>query len=160
MKFFCSIVLIQRLFRQRRIKKFISDFISPRSNQICSLTGQFSKEAQQTCRLDITATTEEQTCELIKKYHNLSFEKKKTIKEQEIHSTEINSPDKKVNLKDLELSEELSPHNETKMINFVECLRDITFFRPPKNKGKTKSKVNVFNLQESLSEKCLMQSFY
>lgn len=46
------------------------------------------------------------------------------------------------------------------MIDFVGCLRDITFFKPVKNKGKIKSRVNVFNIQESFSEKCLMQSFY
>lgn len=56
MKFFCSIVLIQRLWRQRRIKKFINDFISPRSNPDYSITGFLSRE-QNGCRLDLTCTT-------------------------------------------------------------------------------------------------------
>lgn len=44
------------------------------------------------------------------------------------------------------------------MIQFVECLRDIKFQKISKTKNH--SKINVFNLQQSLSEKCLMQSFY
>lgn len=44
------------------------------------------------------------------------------------------------------------------MIKLVECLRDISFFKPTKNEKP--SKINVFSLQESLSEKCLMQQFY
>jgi hypothetical protein len=61
-------------------------------------------------------------------------------------------------LKDLELSAELSPEREGKMVQFVECLRDITMFKPEKSKRKVRA--NVFNLQSSLSENCLMQSFY
>lgn len=56
------------------------------------------------------------------------------------------------------MSGELSPEREQKMVRFVECLRDIAFSKP--KKSSKKSKMNVFNLQESLSEKCLMQQFY
>lgn len=44
------------------------------------------------------------------------------------------------------------------MVRFVDCLRDISFSRP--KKGAKTHKINVFNLQESLSEKCIMQKFY
>ena len=70
----------------------------------------------------------------------------------------MNLKQETINLKDLELSSELSPERETRMVQFVECLRDITIFKPLKSKKQ--ERVNVFNLQESLSEKCLMQSFY
>ena len=56
-------------------------------------------------------------------------------------------------------SDELSDDKEIKLINFVQCLRDINFHRPSKMIMK-REKMNVFNLQESLSEKCLMQTFY
>jgi hypothetical protein len=90
MKFFCSIVLVQRLWRQRSIKKFITDFISPRSMIECSNTGQFLKGVDSP-RLDFTLTTEAQTLELIRKYHNFSFERKRDTLYPEGKITEFSS---------------------------------------------------------------------
>jgi hypothetical protein len=49
-------------------------------------------------KLDITATTQEQTEELIRKYHHQSPEKKDNA-EKEAPSTEMLTTDKKLNLK-------------------------------------------------------------
>lgn len=73
MSFLCSIVLIQRLWRQSRIKKFINDFISPRSNPECNITGDLGRDSSSPPHLDYTLTTEAQTSELIRKYHTFSF---------------------------------------------------------------------------------------
>jgi hypothetical protein len=54
----------------------------------------------------------------------------KEIVEKELHSTELQTAANRVNLKDLELSEELSPSREAKMVRFVECVRDISFSKP------------------------------
>lgn len=53
--------------------------------------------------------------------------------------------EKQINLKDLQLSAELTPQRQDKMIKFVECLRDISYFK--KKKSENRSKINVFNLQ-------------
>ena len=66
MKFLCSIVLVQRLWKGRSVKKLIHEYISPRSNPECVLTG----ELRPVC--DLSLTTEAQTAELIRKYHNIS----------------------------------------------------------------------------------------
>ena len=44
-------------------------------------------------------------------------------------------------------------------MELVSCLRDISFWKP-KEKKQISSKTNVFNLRESLSEKCMIQQFY
>lgn len=67
-KFLCSIILIQRLWRQKRMKKFINNFISPRS-----LLKTTDLRDSNNPGLDFTLTTEAQTSELIRKYHNVSF---------------------------------------------------------------------------------------
>lgn len=147
-KFYCSIVLIQRLWRQRRIKRFISEFISPRSNPQCNITGDLLRESNSP-RFDLTLTTEAQTSELIRKYHNVSFEKKREPIDTQMCSNELPTIERRIDLKDLELSSELTPEREIKIVKFVECLRDIAFLKPQQNKKKTR--MNVFNLQESLS---------
>jgi hypothetical protein len=48
------------------------------------------------------------------------------------------------NLKDLELSSELTPQREAKMIKFVECMRDISFLKPKLEEKKYR--LNVFNI--------------
>jgi hypothetical protein len=54
----------------------------------------------------------------------------KEIVEKELNLTEMQAGANKINLKDLELSEELSPSREAKMVRFVECVRDISFCKP------------------------------
>jgi hypothetical protein len=72
LKFFCSMVLVQRLWRQRKIKSLISEFISPRSSNLDQNLTVDSQREQSLSKLDTTATTQEQTSELIRKYHHLT----------------------------------------------------------------------------------------
>lgn len=76
LKFFCAMVLVQRLWRQRKIKTLISEFISPRSALDQNLTVD-SQRDQTLSKLDTTATTQEQTSELIRKYHHLTASEKR-----------------------------------------------------------------------------------
>jgi hypothetical protein len=69
-------VLVQRLWRQRKIKTLISEFISPRSALDQNLTVD-SQRDQTLSKLDTTATTQEQTSELIRKYHHLTASEKR-----------------------------------------------------------------------------------
>lgn len=57
----------------------------------------------------------------------------------------MHTEEKKVNLKDLELSAEMSPQKENKIVRFIECMRDISFMKG-KNSAKM-SRINVFNLR-------------
>lgn len=61
LKFLCSIVLIQRLWRQHKIKNFISEFLSPRVNTIEPIISADSHREANTSKLDITITTQEHT---------------------------------------------------------------------------------------------------
>lgn len=67
LKFYCAIVLVQRLWRQRKIKSLISEFITPRHHHETHIN-----RLANTSKLDITTTTQEQTEELIRKYHHIS----------------------------------------------------------------------------------------
>jgi hypothetical protein len=78
LKFLCSVILIQRLWRQRRIKNLISEFISPRGNIDHNISADSHREAN-TSKLDLTITTQERTSELIKKYHHVNTTSEKRI---------------------------------------------------------------------------------
>ena len=146
--FLCSIVFIQRLWRQRRIKNIISEYLSPRV-AIEQHTSLDSHRETNNSKLDLTTTTQEMTSELIRKHHHLSISSEKKSPFSKSHSLQPEQPAKEpasaLNLKDLELSAELSPQKEAKMVKLVECLRDISFFKPSKNEKP--SKINVFTLQ-------------
>jgi len=58
--------------------------------------------------LDYTLTTEAQTSELIRKYHTFNFEKKNKC-DPEVKSIDFDPNEEKINLKELELSSELTP---------------------------------------------------
>ena len=64
-------MLIQRLWRQRKIQNLISEFISPRSNPDCNITTEIQRE-NNVSKLETTGASQEQTSELIRKYHNIS----------------------------------------------------------------------------------------
>lgn len=137
LRFLCSVVFIQRLWRQRKIKSIISEYLSPRVAIEQNISLDSHRETNNS-KLDLTTTTQEQTSELIRKYHHLStssekkspFSKPNTCPQPEQPQQEPQSP---LNLKDLELSSELTPQREAKMIKLVECLRDISFFKPTKS---------------------------
>jgi hypothetical protein len=57
LRFLCSIVLIQRLWRQRRIKHLISEYISPRVNIDQNYSIDSHRETM-TSKLDLTTTTQ------------------------------------------------------------------------------------------------------
>jgi hypothetical protein len=58
MSFLTIVVVIQRLWRQRRTKRMISDFMSPRNLPL----------DQNVSKLDTTLVSQEHTTELIRKY--------------------------------------------------------------------------------------------
>lgn len=147
LNFLCSIVFIQRIWRERKIKNIISVYLSPRApiEQHISLD---SHRETNNSKLDLTTTTQEMTSELIRKHHQLSIssEKKSPLsKSPSLPQQEQAEPAAPLNLKELELSAELSPQKEAKMVKLVECLRDISFFKPSRNEKP--SRINVFTLQ-------------
>ena len=146
-RFCCSIILVQRLWRQRWTKRLIRDFITPRNKDSARETN-FS-----TSKLDLLAT-QEHTSELIKKYNVLSS----SIEKPPI-SPRPNIRPPSVDLNDLATEEPLSPARKERMMKFVESYRDVAFVRPKKESTRLK-KVNVFGLQASFSENCLIQGFY
>lgn len=105
LKFLCSIVYIQRLWRQRRIKNIISEFFSPRVTIEQNISLDSHRETNNS-KLDLTTTTQEQTSELIRKYHHLSIssEKKPPFNKSNTYAQPDKEPEFPLNLKDLELS--------------------------------------------------------
>lgn len=119
-------MIIQRLWRQRKVKEFISEFITPRSHG--QVQGVWSNRETVGSKLDVTSITQEQTEELIRKYQEkkevfmdnvVTSEERKEGRdtspirmafEKELHSTEIvtESPTR-LDLRGLELSEEIVP---------------------------------------------------
>lgn len=76
LKFLCCIVMIQRLWRQRRTKHFISDFIMAKRKIETNISADSHRI---TNKLDITLTTQENTAELLRKYNNLNTTQEKKL---------------------------------------------------------------------------------
>ena len=68
LNFLCSVVLIQRLWRQKRIKDLINEYISPKNKDEVNISAYSHREVN-VSKLDQTIATQERTSELIRKYH-------------------------------------------------------------------------------------------
>jgi hypothetical protein len=83
------------MWKQYKIKKFISNFFTPRASIVPVASGDSHREYN-TSKLDLSITTQEQTLEIIRKYiHDNPFSERKMIMERELHSTEMETVKKK-----------------------------------------------------------------
>lgn len=75
------------MWKQYKIKKFISNFFTPRASLV-PIASNDSHREHNTSKLDSSLTTQEQTLEIIRKYiHENPLSERKMIIERELHST-------------------------------------------------------------------------
>ncbi len=75
------------MWKQYKIKKFISNFFTPRPSIVPVASGDSHRENNNS-KLDTSLTTQEQTLEIIRKYiHENPISERKMIMERELHST-------------------------------------------------------------------------
>ena len=173
-KVLSAIILVQRLWRQRKVKEMIGEFLSPRSFSL-SYGDTFGRLSQPTFFQQTNQDTMKTEKSLISLHEdnpiiNIKINKRayffEDSNEQESSPSfkkEAESGRSSINLKDLEVSDELSEQSgESKvrdMIKYIDCYRDVTLSMK-KEKNKKKNKPNAFNFPESLSEKCLLEKLY